>query len=84
MYNFNCISCPPGRLTFLPNCPCPPGYFDIVGIEECSKCDFQCLTCYGIKTKCLNCRGDRIGDSCLCPYGTYDDGISEECIPCDF
>ncbi len=47
-------------------------------------CNFQCLTCTNKKTKCITCRGDRVGDLCNCDKGFYDDLVSISCQVCAF
>lgn len=48
----------------------------------CTKCNPECRTCLGEASKCLSCRGDRVGEYCKCPSGYFDDQFNENCQKC--
>jgi proprotein convertase subtilisin/kexin type 5 len=73
----NCTSCYPSSNTFLNsnNCDCITGYYTIMNVLNCMKCDSNCVTCIVNSTNCLTCNSslNRVisVNYCKCADGFY-------------
>ena len=46
---------------------CPDGMFGNISTSLCDFCDFNCLKCSSLATKCLSCKYSWLNSSCIDP-----------------